>query len=1522
MAQVIKNRIVKTILWFIVSLFLLLAVAAGAVQFPYIQTKLVNYLSEKYSKMLGYDVSLSNIAIKWFDSVEIGGLEVYDLENNKMIYAEKVWVDFDISAMLEPENHNVDDITLTGAHVYLTKLFAEVDSLQTLNINDFIKRIKALKKRQGLNSRQYLSCDNLEIINSRFSYNDQRRDSISTGFDYYHFVVDSINGKFDQVFTVKDTFSINVKKLTCNDRKTGLDIKNLKSQFAVSQSAMSFRQLDLKVGQSNIKDSLRLEYSSTLDLSDFNNKVKVVGHLDNSIINTNDLGLFASGAKSYNQNFRVSGDLNGFVRSFTIRNANVAFGSGTALKGKIRMTGLPNFQETFIDFDLSNSYVTIEDIKQYVKPKSYSRLEPFEHVSFSASFLGFPTDFVAKGDFYTEYGRISSDINLKLEEDISKSVYSGDLSMQNFDVGGYTQNDIIGAVTLNGNIKGSGFTLETADFKLDGLIEKIGLKGYEYENIETNARFTKEFFEGTVNVDDPNLRLNVNGAIDLRAGLNFFNLQAKLDTANLKVLNLTEEDLFVRSNLDVNARGLKVDNILGGASLLDTYIEYRNNSIQIDSLSIISDKDEEQRIVFLNSNLFNIKTQGEFDFTQVYTKVKSLIKEYELSLKNDSEATAAYYASKSKEKENDFKMDYEVQIKDLNPLLDVFAPELSVPSASRINGSITGGYTSIFALETNIDSITYQNNQFLNNDIQINISKISDSTNVLAMVYLASERQQLSEIGTKDLLFEGIWNNNHIDFEFDIFQTAYDNRALLFGAIDFKTDSTDIRVESSDLQILDKKWQIQSDNRITISGKEVLINNFSIFNQNQRIAIEGAISEDSNKKMVLNIDSLNLDNLNTVINKDLSGVVDGYGEVSNVYDNILIDNRFTINDFEVDGFLIGNLIAASNWNNSTKQSDVNCSIKRLGYKILNLTGTYSPFKEDDLNLTAELNGTEVKVLEPFLDSFFTNFKGTLDGELSITGKLSAPLINGSGLINDAGLHVNYLNTDYNLNGKFYFTDNKIGFQEIEIFDEEENRGKINGYISHTNFRNMGIDLTADINNFQVLNTVSTDNELFYGNGVATGNIHFIGLLNNMNIIASARTEKGTRIYIPIGDTESIEKEEYIDFVDLSGNVDQQVEEVVNKIDLRGLKLDFDLDITPDAYCEIIFDIKSGDIIRGRGNGDLKLEIDTKGEFNMFGDYYIQEGGYNFTLYNLINKEFEILQNSKISWYGDPYQGVLDIEATYNQLASFAPLLTDLSTAEDDINDIVEIRRKYPVNVLLEIDGALLSPSVNFDITTINLPRNIQTPTGNPVDLEFEFLKFKNSIDEQELKRQVFSLIVLRRFSPLQSFQTKGSITNSVSELLSNQLSYWITQVDENLEIDVDFGKLDEEAFNTFQLRLSYTFLDGRLRVTRNGGFTNQANRADVSSIAGDWTVEYLLTDDGKFKVKMYNRTNYNPINPTEENQNTITTGFSLIHTQSFDELSELFKKSRDKVKSDEEEEEQDNTTSSKSEAIIKEDEME
>ncbi len=1491
MAQVIKKRFVKVILWVLLSFFLLLALLAGLIQVPYVQNRIVGYLSEYLSEQTGFAIELDHINIDWFDQIKVEGLRVTDPAANEMIHARDVLIDFSLGALVDQANRNIDEIVIDSAEVYLTKIPYD-DSTQTLNITEFVRRVKALIRRQS-NTRKYLSVDELSLNNARFIYNDQYRDSIFNRFDYYHFTINDIDGRFENLESASDTLSMNVLSLRGLQPDTRMQIKEMTSFFRVSQSAMEFYELDLNVGNSQVRDSIKFSYNNTAELSEFITKVNISAHFNNSVIHSKDLGHFATFFSGVEDYYRLSGDFEGRVNNLTLNEANLRFGRSTSINGRLRMVGLPEITETFIDFDLNNSYVETQDLRPYVQPATFVRLAPFTEVYLSSQFLGFPNDFVANGDFQTNLGQISTDINLKLEENINASAYTGSLTMTDFDLGGYTGQPYFQKVSMNGEIEGTGFTIEEANFVLRGEVRKIGVNDYTYSNIITDARFAKEFFEGYLSVDDPNLKLTTTGSIDLREGINLFNVRATLDSAHLMALNITDEPFFIRSTLSVDAQGLEVDNVEGRARFKDTYLFYRNKGLELDSLEVIAEKDDTgYRNIHLFSNLFNADIDGRFDFSILARDLARLYKEYKLNFSNDEQAIRAYYASKESDN-RDYSFHYDITLSDMDPLLKVFLPEVSISRSSRMYGSYTGGYTSIFSLNTQPDTVMIGPNTFLENDMQFSISKIADSTNVLAMFYINSDEQVLRGINTEDLYFEGIWNNSHIDFELDIDQVAYPNYARLLGTLDFLPGETVLHFMPSDLSILDEKWQVDPNNRILFREKYLVVESLNVFHEDQLISLQGTVSEDPADQMKLSLHSLRLDNLNTITRDKLSGVVNGYAILEDYYNVRKVDSEISVDEFSVEDFLIGDVYGKNLWDNEGRLFNTSLYILREEKRVLDLAGTYKPSEtENELAMTANLNETELKVLEPFFNDYFTGIEGTASGIIDISGKLRSPFIRGDGRIQDGSIHVNYLNTDYTFDGGFYLEPNRIGFTRLNLTDTRGERALLSGFIGHQNYKEFEMNLEGIMSSFTVLDTRASDNDLFYGTGIATGEISFLGPVRNMQINATAQTERGTRIFIPIGDTETIEQEEYINFVSLSDSVINKAVEDVKRVDLRGLKLDFDLDITPEAYCEIIFDIKSGDIIRGRGSGDLKLQIDTKGDFNMFGDFEFQEGGYNFTLYNIINKEFQILNSSRITWFGDPYQGILDIKATYDQLASFLPILSQPGGQNDIYQDSQELRRKYPVQVLLNIDGPLLTPAVEFDILARDLPRNIILADGETKDLEFEFMNFKNRIDEQELKRQVFSLIVLRKFSPLQSFNTGGTITSSVSELLSNQLSYWITQVDENLEIDVDLGNFDQEAFNTFQLRLSYTFLDGRLRVTRAGGFTNQENRADISSIAGDWTVEYLLSPDGKFKVKMYNRTTYNPINPNEDNQNTITTGFSIIHTQNFDELREVFKKNK------------------------------
>ena len=317
------------------------------------------------------------------------------------------------------------------------------------------------------------------------------------------------------------------------------------------------------------------------------------------------------------------------------------------------------------------------------------------------------------------------------------------------------------------------------------------------------------------------------------------------------------------------------------------------------------------------------------------------------------------------------------------------------------------------------------------------------------------------------------------------------------------------------------------------------------------------------------------------------------------------------------------------------------------------------------------------------------------------------------------------------------------------------------------------------------------------------------------------------------------------------------------------------------------DRQTGDIIRVRGNGAIKMRVDTRGDFTMAGLYNITEGSYRFTFSNFINKDFTILPNSTITWSGDPAAAQLDINAAYNQYVSITPLLVGFELkGTDSAQRYAEASRRYPANVKMHLTGAMLNPQIGL---SLDVPNNYPSSLGTYVT---SFLAAVQN-NEQELNKQVFSLMLLKSFSPIGSnvYAGASSTVGNFSELLANQLSSWLSDVNKNLEVGVNLNGFDTRALENLQLRLSYTLLDGRLRITRNGNFTNTQNSATAASVAGDWTVEYLLTRDGKLRAKMFHRTNQTLANAGIGLGNqyyTTSQGVSLMHTQSFDKLGELF----------------------------------
>jgi len=1494
----LKNLSIQVMALLVINMLIILSV----LQLSSVQTYLGRMLTKSIAKKTGYEIVIKKVDIQWLDRLVIEDVEVKDLNSKGMIYIEQAYINYKLVSLLGDRANVIDNISLSKPDVQLN-----LSDSSALNITTFISSLKkAYGPKKGKKPKPFI-IRQISINGGTFSYIHESRTPLSNRFDPNNFGLNALNLQATDLQVVADTIALNFTSLSATETSTNLPINSFHSGFEVSNNHMLFNDLNLGIGNSIISDSVAFTYTSMADLSHFVEKVHVYAHFNKMKLATQDLKYFTPYFDTIYDTLRLQGTFKGYIKKFDITKMEIRFGEKSSLNANAYFEGLPDVYNTFINLKFRNSNLHKPDLALYIPAKTFSTYYPIDSAKVTGHFTGFPKDFVANGSFKTSIGKIRTDINLKLGKSPADSKYSGSLSLDNFDLGKLVnQEAILGKTTLTGKINGKGFTKSSAKFKLESRINQIDLYKYNYKNIYTNAQFTHELFDGEITVDDPNLQLNTKGIIDFRANKKRIELSGELAKAQLNALHIRSDTSSISAKFNVYVQGLSIDSIIGTIDVPELKATNNGQSYQVNNLELISEVKNNERIIVLYSDRVKMKLQGKFNLTTAYKDLSELWKHNNIKFRNESAEIDAYY-NESNFIPHTSKINFDLELKNINPLLNLFDPLIYLSENTHIKGELLTGEHREFIINFDNDTIIYDHNKLINNKIRVvSKSKLQDKS-INGQLKFDSETQILRSGSSLDSLsFLANWISDSLNFNFHIRQLAEQNVNKVEGCLIFNMDTTLLRIKKSQIQVLKQTWHINDKNLITFTKNNLLLSEMSIKSQNQSISAAGSISRNNTNPVLIKIKNVEMNNLNPLITNKLEGVINGSAGISNLFTTPLFETEFTIDSLTVDGYYFGNVLGNSNWNQIQNYFDVGFNVERANEKLVSIIGNYNPFGDQDaLHLNARLINTDLKFAQPFT-KIFSDIEGSVSGNINITGAVFKPIIIGSGNINNASLTIDYLKSKLEANGNWSLDSSSITLSKVHIKDDYIGTGTLDATFNHKNFKSFSMDLNADFEKLIVLNTVSKDNDYFYGTAIGSGNLSINGPFENLVITTRAKTEKGTKFYIPLSSSNSgTKQEDFISFSDFTTENEKAIIEVEEKVNLKNITVNLDIEVTPDAYEEIIFDLTAGDIIRGRGNGNLSLTVDTKGEFTMLGDYEFTEGAYNFTMYNIVNKEFDIKPKSKISFSGDPYLAKMEINANYNVNTSLTPIIDPV------YQELPELKRIYPAEVLLDLNGPLLSPDIDFDIIIEDYPRN-------NVSVDTEVRAFLNKIknDEQELNRQVFSLLVFRKFSPPDAFSTGGTIGSSVSEFVSNQLSYWISQVDENLTIDFDLGELDADALKTFQLRVSYAFMDGKLIVTRDGGFTDQNQEATLSSITGDWTVEYLLTQDGKLRIKLFKKTNYDQLSSsTGSNDELISGGFSLLYTTSFEHIKELFNKNKNKKQ-------KDSSTSKETKEAIKPDDEE
>src|SRR5690606_38402189 len=522
-------------------------------------------------------------------------------------------------------------------------------------------------------------------------------------------------------------------------------------------------------------------------------------------------------------------------------------------------------------------------------------------------------------------------------------------------------------------------------------------------------------------------------------------------------------------------------------------------------------------------------------------------------------------------------------------------------------------------------------------------------------------------------------------------------------------------------------------------------------------------------------------------------------------------------------------------------------------------GTYNALSEgNSLNLDMKLDENELVLFQPFVRKLVSNLAGTATANLNVSGTPFEPVITEQARFNNASFVVNYLKTPYRINDVVRVENSTIILDNLLLTDRNGNEANASGTVdmSKPSTPTIHVDIKAD--NFMVLNTTARDNPLYYGLAYGTGDFSFHGPTDNMNINIQARTNDGTTINIPLNAAGVVSDRDFITFVAADSSLTEQKQN-----SFQGLTMTMDLSVSPDAEINLFTDLGK---LSGNGDGTITMNITSLGDFEMLGDYAIQQGEFEFTAQDFINKIFEISPGGSIRWTGNPTEALINLTAVYEVRTSVSPLYIAAGRSGNDQRVLAQAE--------MILNGNLLHPEISF---------GINFPTDSYVKDELQsYLSDANNVNQQAL-----SLIVRRSFAPGTGTDLTKELNTTVfsagTELAFNQLNNIISQ-----SLNLNFVDFNIRSFN--EASASIRLLNDRLILT--GGVTDrrgQLNDLNVfgKDIASDVEALYLIRKSGNLLLRASNRlNNRNFLNPEDEYVSAV----GLVYRQEFDTFGEFFRR--------------------------------
>ena len=1429
------------------------------------------------------------------------GLNQVSLANIRLNYENQV-VGQRLALRLGESRMRADNIDLAEAQVdlrdfmlhnsdimYVQEKGTPNDSL-AINPQEVAEKIdESVEKEEGQPVNWVVNLDQLDVQGVNLQYDNQNEPRQAQGMDFNHLKFSNVVVDVRDLFYSLNRTTAAIQQVQLQEQ-SGFQIQNLTTDLVFDSTHLELANLDLQTGESRIRRYLALRYASLEEIADNVGDLYINADINNSSIGLQDALYFMPDLQA-NPSFRsiagtslsLNGRVVGPVSDLSIQNLQVSGMQGTVLQGGGTIQGLPDIDQLYLNLRINRFATTRTDVQALAPPGSLPpdiRIPP--SMSMTGEFRGSLTNFDASTALATTYGNIEATIAMQPGANGGSETYQGEVQVTNLDLGEIMNQDtVMGQLTMRATVEGSGLAPEDMQARFEATVQQVEYNKYQYNNILVRGTAEQNVYEAFVAMSDENLAFALDGHFNLRQEQPEYRFTFDLEGADLQALHFYPDELRLQGQVVGQMEGTDLQEISGDLAVRELVVQNEGKTYNIDSVLIQLDNTPQQMNMQLQADFLQANFTSGNTLESLPEAINRYIDRY-LRLPDADKRPAVELAN----------LAFEMQILSTD-LIRMFVPDLTRFEPGPIRGSYDQSADQL-TINASIPAVTYAG---------IGIDSINFS--------IDGDQEQLAyalrvnEVADSSLLIQNISltgsaQNDSLNVRFAIAgDTAETELIALGGMIQRLEDAYRFSFLPDDVVLNAQEWSASPDNFVQFGDGQIYANNVRLERSGSFVTVNsiGNLGDDG-LPLEVAFNNFDLDYLVQAVQRNdslLSGSLNGKFTLVDVSKNFTFTADLALNDLMYQAIPVGNVTLLAN-NNTANRYNVEIGLTGNGNQ-LSAKGFYQEQEATNIiNLDVDIQPLNLGSLQGFTAGMVSEMSGTATGNLAIDGTVADPDIRGQLNFTQVAFNPTMLNSVFRLEDEaLVFDEQGISFPNFTITDANNNQAVVTGQILTTTYTDYRFNLDVVTEQFLAMSSTEDSDELYYGTLLIDSDTRITGDLNLPVVRTNVKVLDGSSltILLPNDEPGTVSREGIVEFVDMSApplnDMLQQVEADTTQTAFTGIDFAANIEVSESTPFTVIIDPVSGDNLVVQGNGEFSTGIDPSGMLSLSGRYELTEGSYRMTFYNLVSREFDIDPGSSITWAGDPMDATVDITAIYHARTAPMELVADQISGLDEAQRN-RFRQQLPFLVYLQMEGQLMQPEISF---AIELPEE-ERAGMEQVQTRLEMLEQNPS----ELNKQVFALLVLGRFIAEDPFASTGgglasTARNSVSQLLSQQLN----QLTENylgglgLEVGVesyeDFSTGSAEGRTELNLALRRQLFNDRVIVRVGGDIDVEGQRArqnKMSEIAGDVSVEYMITRDGRLRLRAFRRNDYEALEGDVQE-----TGMGLIFMREYNDFNELFR---------------------------------